>query len=364
VLAIARDVQRRRRDRGGDVEEVLDPLVALQPPEIDERRLSRAIARAQLAVVETAVDDAHALALDAEIDERVARAVRDRHDRDAGIEEPQRHVLERERRDAPDEPELGDVVLAVDVEDEQHERLAHPAPQAREERDAVDDLEHDIRVAAEAAQRRPRRAREDRQPRAHAVHREALVRARDALGAGVGARDDRHAVAIGDPARHLAVQDRARASGLRVRPVPIREDQDVPGGRHAGATVPSPVMPAAVRIGVLIAIFALLVPSAALAQTGGGGAGDSQYQDPFGSSQPAKPAQQQPARQQQTQSSPEPARPAPAAQSTAPQQGPQQTQPAAQTLPRTGYDVLPVAAAGLLLVLGGLALWRRPHGAR
>jgi LPXTG-motif cell wall-anchored protein len=123
-------------------------------------------------------------------------------------------------------------------------------------------------------------------------------------------------------------------------------------------------MPAPVRIGVLIAIFAVLVPSAALAQTGGGGAGDSQYQDPFGSSQPAKPAQQQPARQQQTQSSPAPATPAPAAQSTAPQPGPQQTQPAAQTLPRTGYDVLPVAAAGLLLVLGGLALWRRPHGAR
>jgi LPXTG-motif cell wall-anchored protein len=127
-------------------------------------------------------------------------------------------------------------------------------------------------------------------------------------------------------------------------------------------------MPAPVRIGALIAILALLVPSAALAQTGGGGAGDSQYQDPFGSSQPAKPAkpaqQQQPARQQQTQTSPAPAAPAPAAQSAAPQSGSQPTQPSAQTLPRTGFDVLPVAAAGLLLLLGGVALWRRPHGER
>jgi LPXTG-motif cell wall-anchored protein len=126
-------------------------------------------------------------------------------------------------------------------------------------------------------------------------------------------------------------------------------------------------MPTLLRIGALIATLALLVPTAALAQTGGGGgAGDSQYQDPFGSSQPAKPStpaqqQQQPAQQQQT--SPAPAAPAPA-QSTAPQSGARQTQPSAQTLPRTGFDVLPVAAAGLLLLLGGLALWRRPHGER
>jgi LPXTG-motif cell wall-anchored protein len=32
-----------------------------------------------------------------------------------------------------------------------------------------------------------------------------------------------------------------------------------------------------------------------------------------------------------------------------------------QTLPRTGFDVLPVAAIGLALLLGGLALRRRPH---
>jgi LPXTG-motif cell wall-anchored protein len=129
-------------------------------------------------------------------------------------------------------------------------------------------------------------------------------------------------------------------------------------------------MPAPVRIGALIAILALLLPAAALAQSGGG-AGDSQYQDPFGSSTPAKPskpsapapaAQQQPAQQEQTQPSPAPA--APAAQSTAPPSQAQPNQPSAQTLPRTGFDVLPVAAAGLLLLLGGLALRRRPHGER
>jgi hypothetical protein len=35
-----------------------------------------------------------------------------------------------------------------------------------------------------------------------------------------------------------------------------------------------------------------------------------------------------------------------------------------QTPPRTGLDVLPVAAAGLALLLGGLALWRWPHAHR
>jgi LPXTG-motif cell wall-anchored protein len=128
-------------------------------------------------------------------------------------------------------------------------------------------------------------------------------------------------------------------------------------------------MPAPVRIGALIAILALLVPAAARAQSGGdGGAGDSQYQDPFGSSQPAKPKpatpareQQQPAEQQQTQPAPAPA--ASAAQSTAASARTGGGR-AAQTLPRTGFDVLPVAAAGLLLLLGGVALWRRPHGER
>jgi hypothetical protein len=239
-------------------------------------------------------------------------------------------------------------------------------------RDPVDDLEHDVGVASEAPDCRPRRAREDGQPRTHPVDLEALVRARDPLGARVRAGDHRDAVAAGDPARDLPEQDGPRASGLRVRPVAIREDQDVPGGRHAGATVPSPVMPARPRIAAFIAILALAAPPAALAQSDdGGGAGDSQYQDPFGSStpaQPSAPAPRQPARQQPApqptpdHTAPAPAATAPAAQTQA--QAPQTQAAPAQTLPRTGFDVLPVAAAGLVLLVGGLALWRRPHADR
>ena len=127
-------------------------------------------------------------------------------------------------------------------------------------------------------------------------------------------------------------------------------------------------MPFPVRIGVLVAILALLGPAAAVAQSGGdGGAGDSQYQDPFGSQTQAKPSTPKPAQQQQ-QTSPQPTpdhtAPAPAATAPAAQSATPPSQAPAQSLPRTGFDVLPVAAAGLLLLLGGLALWRRPHGER
>ncbi len=131
-------------------------------------------------------------------------------------------------------------------------------------------------------------------------------------------------------------------------------------------------MPFPVRIGVLVAILALLVPPAAVAQSGGdGGAGDSQYQDPFGSQTQAKPSAPKPAQQQQQQqqqTSPQPTpdhtAPTPAATAAAAQSATPSSQASTQSLPRTGFDVLPVAAAGLLLLLGGLALWRRPHGER
>ena len=130
-------------------------------------------------------------------------------------------------------------------------------------------------------------------------------------------------------------------------------------------------MPFPVRIGVLVAILALLGPAAAVAQSGGdGGAGDSQYQDPFGSQTQAKPSAPKPAQQQQQQqqTSPQPTpdntAPTPAATAAAAQSATPPSQAPAQSQPRTGFDVLPVAAAGLLLLLGGLALWRRPHGER
>jgi len=119
-------------------------------------------------------------------------------------------------------------------------------------------------------------------------------------------------------------------------------------------------------------LLALATPAAAPAQSGGGGACDSQYQDPFGTSTQAKQAKRAAPKPQPTQTQ------APAAQSQAPtaqtqtqapaaqaRAAPAQTQAApAQTLPRTGFDVLPVAAVGLVLLLGGLALWRRPHADR
>src|SRR4029079_6078848 len=203
-------------------------------------------------------------------------------------EEAQREVLEGECGDPADEPELRDVVLLVDVEDEQDARRAQPAPERREardawrarappparreERDAVDDLEDDVGVAAEPAQRRPRGAREDGEPRAHPVDRQPLVRPGDRLGPRIRPRDDRHAEPGGDPARDLAVQDGPRAAGLGMRPVAIHEDQDVPPRRHAGATVPSRLMPARPRIAAFVALLlALAAPAAALAQSGGGG---------------------------------------------------------------------------------------------
>ena len=100
-----------------------------------------------------------------------------------------------------------------------------------------------------------------------------------------------------------------------------------------------------------------LAPAAARGQDG---AGDEQYTDPFAGQPQAKPKpkptpapaqQQQPAQQQ---APPQPTAPAPAAQ-----------QPAAapRELPRTGFDVVPVALVGVALVLAGLALRRRAaHG--
>jgi 2-oxoglutarate dehydrogenase E2 component (dihydrolipoamide succinyltransferase) len=100
-------------------------------------------------------------------------------------------------------------------------------------------------------------------------------------------------------------------------------------------------------------LCALAAPSAALAQ----GAGDEQYQDPFGDEQSeptptATPAPAQPA--------PSQAAPAPTA-TPGPSQAPAQAAPAqsGEQLPRTGADAGRLALAGALLLLSGLALRRR-----
>ena len=132
-----------------------------------------------------------------------------------------------------------------------------------------------------------------------------------------------------------------------------------------GATLPSRGVPAPRRIAAVAAALAVaLAPAAARAQDG---AGDEQYTDPFaGQSQPKpKPKPTAPAQQQtqpaQQQTQPQTTTPAPAA---APAASTQQTGASSGELPRTGFDVIPVALVGVALVLAGLALRRRSaaHG--
>jgi len=114
-----------------------------------------------------------------------------------------------------------------------------------------------------------------------------------------------------------------------------------------------------VAVRTLVALAALLLslalPSGALAQ----GAGDEQYQDPFGDEQ----SQQEP--------TPEPAAPgvggsdsAPPPAAAAPSQATPQPAPAApaqsgRQLPYTGVDAGLVALAGAVLLSAGVALRRR-----
>jgi LPXTG-motif cell wall-anchored protein len=107
---------------------------------------------------------------------------------------------------------------------------------------------------------------------------------------------------------------------------------------------------------VAVSLAIALAPAAACAQDG---AGDEQYTDPFaGQAQPKPKPKPKPAPTQQAQpaqqAAPQPTTPAPAAQ-----------QPGAtpRELPRTGFDVVPLALVGVALVLAGLALRRRAaHG--
>src|SRR3954454_10507013 len=138
------------------------------------------------------------------------------------------------------------------------------------------------------------------------------------------------------------------------RPSSIRA-ATVAGDTLARSMARSPLIVAAL-------VCALATPSAALAQ----GAGDDQYQDPFGDEQSqaaptptATPAPSQPA--------PSQAAPAPTATPSA-AQAPSQPAPApapapasAEELPRTGADAAWLAIAGVALLAAGLALRRADH---
>jgi LPXTG-motif cell wall-anchored protein len=130
------------------------------------------------------------------------------------------------------------------------------------------------------------------------------------------------------------------------------------GALTRGATLPSPGVPAPRRIAALaVGLAVALAPAAARAQNG---AGDEQYQDPFagGSQQPA--AKPKPKQQQQ----PTPVQPVPHQQLPSSQPSAQQaTQQDPAELPRTGFDVIPLALVGVALVAAGLLLRRRAsHG--
>lgn len=109
--------------------------------------------------------------------------------------------------------------------------------------------------------------------------------------------------------------------------------------------------PRLTQLAALCAALLALAPANALAQ----GAGDEQYQDPF--AQEDTPAQTDPPPAEQP-----PSDPAPPAQPVAPadtavdattaQEG------SGQTLPRTGFPALLVAALGWPLLVGGAALRR------
>jgi LPXTG-motif cell wall-anchored protein len=104
------------------------------------------------------------------------------------------------------------------------------------------------------------------------------------------------------------------------------------------------------RLLTLTCALLLGLPGTALA----GGAGDDQYEDPFGD-EPAGTT---------TQSAPAPAEPAPSeteaqGDQAAAEAAPSASAPAPATLPRTGADAGLAAIGGGALLLAGLALRRR-----
>jgi hypothetical protein len=103
-------------------------------------------------------------------------------------------------------------------------------------------------------------------------------------------------------------------------------------------------------IAVACSVLALSMPAVALADS----AGDNQYQDPF-SNVPSHPKQQ---KKSGTTTTPAPT-PAPSSSSSSSATTtPAAQDPSSNTLPRTGFPLLPVAALGAALVAAGLTLRR------
>ena len=104
MVAVARDVELRLGDRLEHVEQQLDPLVLLQAPEVEQRRLRGLGPGREQPGVHAAVDDVDALALDSQVDEVLARGLRDREERHARIEQAQRQRSSRNAATRPRRP--------------------------------------------------------------------------------------------------------------------------------------------------------------------------------------------------------------------------------------------------------------------
>jgi len=104
---------------------------------------------------------------------------------------------------------------------------------------------------------------------------------------------------------------------------------------------------------VIVAAAVAFAPASALAQ----GAGDDQYNDPFGGEEEQATPAPTPRAPAATPAAPPPA----AAQATPAPAGPQATPapPSGPTLPHTGVDAWPLALGGALLLGSGLALRAR-----
>jgi LPXTG-motif cell wall-anchored protein len=104
-------------------------------------------------------------------------------------------------------------------------------------------------------------------------------------------------------------------------------------------------------VALFLAVSLLALPAAAMAQ----GAGDEQYQDPFGQTDQSNGSQDQPAPEPDAAPAPAaPAAPAPPAEQAVTAQ-----QAAAPTLPHTGFPAYLLASAGAMLLASGAGLRRR-----
>ena len=123
VVALAGDVEMGGRHALEHVEQQLDPLVLLEPAEVEQPRLGGALGGRERRLLDAEIADVDPLVRDAQLDEVAPPRVGDRHERRRPVQPAQRQRLGQQRRHGARPAHLGDVVVAVDVVDERHARL-------------------------------------------------------------------------------------------------------------------------------------------------------------------------------------------------------------------------------------------------